>query len=228
MVQPNIKSAGLSKVVTNLAVLASLLFASAGSFRFWEAWLFLGLMGMSWTLFFFSFLKRDPQLLARRLQREETESAQKLVQKLFIAIVLPGFVLIGLDFRFGWSRSMNSVPAVLIWTAQFITLGAYLLVFWVMKTNTFAASTIRVESEQRVVSDGPYRFVRHPMYSGMAIAVLAIPLALGSYVAVPLFALLIPLLVYRLVHEERTLRRDLSGYSEYCNQTGFRLVPWVW
>ena len=90
------------------------------------------------------------------------------------------------------------------------------------------SSTIRVESEQRVVSDGPYRFVRHPMYTGMAIAVLAIPLALASYVAVPLLALLVPLLVYRLVHEERTLRRDLCGYSEYCNQISFRLVPWVW
>ena len=227
-VQPSIKKVGLSKIATNLAVLALLLFASAGSFRFWEAWLFLGLMGISWALFFFTFLKKDPQLLARRMQREETEFAQKLVQKLFMGVVLPGFVLSGLDFHFGWSRAMSAVPPVLIWIAQFIALGAYFLVFWVMKTNTFAASTIRVESEQRVVSNGPYRFVRHPMYSGMAIAALAIPLALGSYVALSFFALLIPVLVYRLVHEERTLRRDLRGYSEYCKQTCFRLVPWIW
>jgi protein-S-isoprenylcysteine O-methyltransferase Ste14 len=224
----SIKSLGLSRLATSLAVVALLLFAPAGSFRFWEAWLFLGLMGMSWTFFFFSFLKTDPQLLARRLQREESEPAQKLFRKLFTVILLPGIVLIGLDFRFGWSRSMGAVPSFLVWTAQFGTLGAYCLVFWVMKTNTFAASTIRVESEQTVVSDGPYRFVRHPMYTGMAIAVLAIPLALASYVAVTLFALLVPLLVYRLVHEERTLRRDLRGYSEYCKQTRFRLVPWVW
>jgi protein-S-isoprenylcysteine O-methyltransferase Ste14 len=98
----------------------------------------------------------------------------------------------------------------------------------VMETNTFAASTIRVESQQAVVRDGPYRFVRHPMYTGMGFAALAIPLALGSYVAEPLFALLVPLLIYRLVHEEKTLRRDLRGYPEYCNQTSFRLVPWVW
>lgn len=168
--QPSIKSRGLAKMATSLAVLAWLLFAPAGSFRFWEAWLFLGLMGMSWTLFFSSFLKRDAQLLARRLQREETEPAQKLFQKFFIVILLAGFVLIGFDFRFGWSRSMSAVPPVLIWTAQLVTLGAYCLVFWVMKTNTFAGSTIRVESEQRVVSDGPYRFVRHPLYTGMAIA----------------------------------------------------------
>jgi len=215
-------------MATSLAVIALLLFVAAGSFRFWEAWLFLGMMGTSWTLFFFSFLKRNPQLLARRLQREETESTQKLFQKLFSALLFSGFVLIGLDFRFGWSRSMGAVPTVLIWTAQFVTLGAYCLVFWVMKTNTFAASTIRVESEQEVISVGPYRLVRHPMYSGMAIAALASPLALGSYVAAPLFALIIPLLVYRLVHEERTLCRDLRGYSEYCERTSFRLLPWVW
>jgi protein-S-isoprenylcysteine O-methyltransferase Ste14 len=215
-------------MATSLAVPALLLFAPAGSFRFWEAWLFLGLMGASWTLFFFSFLESDPRLLARRLQREETEPAQKLFQKFFVVILLAGFVLIGFDFRFGWSGSRSAVPPVLIWTAQFVTLGAYCLVFWVMKANTFAGSTIRVESEQRVVSNGPYRFVRHPMYTGMAIAVLGIPLALASYVAVPVFALLVPLLVYRLVHEERTLRRDLRGYSEYCKQTRFRLVSWVW
>jgi protein-S-isoprenylcysteine O-methyltransferase Ste14 len=215
-------------MATSLAVVALLLFVPAGSFHFWEAWLFLGLMGTSWTLFFFRFLKRDPQLVARRLQREEAEPAQKLVQKLFKVILLPGFVLIGLDFRFGWSRSISVVPPILIWVAQFVTLGAYFLVFWVMETNTFAASTIRVESQQAVVRDGPYRFVRHPMYTGMGFAALAIPLALGSYVAEPLFALLVPLLIYRLVHEEKTLRRDLRGYPEYCNQTSFRLVPWVW
>lgn len=225
---PSIKSRGLLKIATTLAVLAALLFSSAGSLRFGEAWLFLGLMALSWTFFFFSILKRDPQLVARRLQREETDSAQKFVQKTFMVILLSGFVLIGLDFRFGWSHSLSAVSSVLIWTAQFITLAAYCVVFWVMKTNTFAASTIRVESEQRVVSDGPYRFVRHPMYTGMAIAALAIPLALGSPVAEPLFALFVPLFVYRLLHEERTLRRGLSGYSEYCNQTRFRLVPWVW
>jgi len=114
-------------MATSLAVLAFLLFVPAGSFRFWEAWLFLSLMGMSWTLFFFSFLKTDPQLLARRLQREETDPAQRLFQKLFMLILLPGFVLIGLDFRFGWSRSMSAAPPILIWTAQFVILGAYCL-----------------------------------------------------------------------------------------------------
>lgn len=97
-----------------------------------------------------------------------------------------------------------------------------------MKTNTFAASTIRVESETEGRQRCPVSGCASSEYTGMAFAVLVIPLALGSCIAVPLFALLVPLLVYRLLHEERTLRRDLRGYSEYCNQISFRLVPWVW
>ena len=97
-----------------------------------------------------------------------------------------------------------------------------------MKTNTFAASTIQVESKQIVIDRGPYALVRHPKYTGMVVTVLAVPLALGSYVALPLFALLVPLLVYRLIHEERILRRDLAGYADYCERTRFRLVPRVW
>jgi protein-S-isoprenylcysteine O-methyltransferase Ste14 len=97
-----------------------------------------------------------------------------------------------------------------------------------MKTNTFAGTTIQVEAEQKVIRHGPYRIVRHPMYLGMVLTALGIPIALGSYVAFPLFALFVPVLIYRLVHEERTLRRNLSGYTEYCAITRSRLVPWVW
>jgi protein-S-isoprenylcysteine O-methyltransferase Ste14 len=97
-----------------------------------------------------------------------------------------------------------------------------------MKTNSFAASTIQVEAEQTVIHNGPYAFVRHPMYLGMTLMMLATPLALESYVALPVFALQVPILVYRLVHEEKTLCRDLPGYAEYCNRTRRRLVPGVW
>ena len=102
------------------------------------------------------------------------------------------------------------------------------MVFWALKTNSFAASTIRVESGQRVISTGPYRMVRHPMYLGVDLMALFTPLALGSYFALPAFALLIPMIVLRLLNEEKLLRQDLPGYSEYCLRTPFRLVPFVW
>ena len=94
--------------------------------------------------------------------------------------------------------------------------------------NTFAASTIQVEAEHRVIDTGPYAVVRHPMYTGMALTALATPFALGSYIAAPAFVLIVPVLTYRLIHEEKTLRRDLAGYEEYCARLRRRLVPFVW
>jgi protein-S-isoprenylcysteine O-methyltransferase Ste14 len=188
----------------------------------------LGLMLITWIILLLHFLKHDPQLLERRLQADEPQPEQKLFQRLFSTVLFLAFISAGLDFRFGWSRLLGSVPLLLVLAAQALVVAGYLMVFWVMKTNTFAASVIRVEAQQSVISSGPYAFVRHPMYSGMALTVLAMPLALGSYAALPVFALLVPILMYRLIHEERFLRRDLPGYEQYCQQTKFRLIPWLW
>jgi protein-S-isoprenylcysteine O-methyltransferase Ste14 len=102
------------------------------------------------------------------------------------------------------------------------------MTLWVVKVNRFASRTIQVEPGQEVISSGPYRFVRHPMYLGASVMLLFTPLALGSYFALPAFVLLIPLIVLRLVNEERVLRQELPGYSEYCLHTHFRLVPFLW
>jgi protein-S-isoprenylcysteine O-methyltransferase Ste14 len=209
-------------------ILACLLFLPAGSWRFWQAWLFLSLIAAFWSGFLLYFLKHDPKLLERRLQRHEPEREQKLFQKLFLLLLLPALMLSGLDFRFGWSRMLAPLPTLVIVAGQFVTVAGYYFVFWVMRTNTFAASTIQVEVGQHVIDRGPYEIVRHPMYLGMAIAFLGMPFALGSYVALPLFVFLVLLLVYRLIHEERALHRSLPGYSEFCERTRFRLVPWVW
>jgi protein-S-isoprenylcysteine O-methyltransferase Ste14 len=97
-----------------------------------------------------------------------------------------------------------------------------------MKVNSFASRTVQVEAGQTVISSGPYRFVRHPMYFGALVYYLPTPLALGSFIALPVFALLIPLLVFRLLNEEKVLRQELPGYAEYCLRTRFRLLPFVW
>jgi len=201
----------------------------SGSLRFWQGWLFLALMAGFWIFFLIDLLKHDPQLVERRLRKEETAAEQKLFQSLFISITFSGFLSAGLDFRFGWSRGwLGPIPLALVVAAQVGVVAGYWLVFWAMKTNSFAGATIQVEAEQRVMVNGPYSLVRHPMYSGMAVTALAAPLALGSYVALPLFVLLILVLTYRLIHEEGTLRRELPGYADYCERIHFRLVPWVW
>lgn len=219
----------IRRLVATIVVMPAMLFLPAGTLRFWQGWLFLVLISSFWSLFLLYFLKHDPQLLERRLQNKEAEPAQELFQKLFKLFLFSGFIVAGLDFRFGWSRSwLGGVPVALVLAGEAATLAGYCLVFRAMQMNSFAASTIQVESEQPVIDSGPYARVRHPMYSGMAVTFLAAPLALGSYVALPIFALVVPLLVFRLIHEEKTLARDLPGYAEYRERTRFRLVPWVW
>jgi protein-S-isoprenylcysteine O-methyltransferase Ste14 len=225
----SLKSRGVRRLFLTLVVLAIALFLSSGSWLFWQAWLYLILMSVFWTYFYVELLKRSPDVIERRLQRTESEREQKLFQKLFTPILLCGFIVSGLDFRSGWSRALlRPVPLAVVITGQLLVVLSYCFVFWVLQTNAYAGATIQVEAAQRVVSTGPYAIVRHPMYLGMIVAALASPLALGSHLALPLFASLPAILTYRLIHEETVLRRDLAGYSRYCERTRSRLLPYVW
>jgi protein-S-isoprenylcysteine O-methyltransferase Ste14 len=225
----NLRTRAFRRMLTTVVILSVMLFASAGSWRFWQAWLYVGVMSAFWFYFFHRLLKHSHELLERRMRRDEADHEQRLFQKLFPLIAIAAFVLTGFDYRFGWSRAwLGSVPIAAVLAAQALTLAGYWFVFWVMKTNAFASSTIQVESGQTVIQSGPYALVRHPMYLGMTVMLLASPLALGSYVALPVFAMFIPALIYRLIHEEQTLRRDLAGYAEYCERVQCRLIPYTW
>jgi protein-S-isoprenylcysteine O-methyltransferase Ste14 len=210
-------------------LLAALLLGSAGTLKFWRGWAFIAVNLAATLCFCIYFYKHDPQLLERRMLRREKSKAQKIIVLLLKLLSVPAYMLPGLDFRFGWSRSyMGPVPWWLTLLALVLVPATYLLFFWVLKANRFAASIIQVEPGQTVTDAGPYRIVRHPMYSSSVILWLAAPLALGSFVALPVFVLIIPILVFRLLDEEKILRRDLPNYSEYCQRTRYRLVPFVW
>jgi len=207
-----------------LVTFGTLLFLPAGSFRFWQAWVYIGIMFLPGLLVFVYFYKRDPQVLERRLLLKENVPEQRRIMGVIYVTWLVALLLPGFDHRYGWSR----LPLWLTVLSEVIVLGGYLTTFWVVKENRFAARTIQVEPGQEVISNGPYRVVRHPMYLGICIMWLFTPLALGSYYTLPVFALLIPLIVLRLLNEESVLRQELPGYAEYCSQTRFRLVPFVW
>jgi len=212
-----------------LLFLFAVLFLPAGTLKFWQGWAFMVVNLAATLCFCLYFYKDDPQLLERRMLRKEKVGAQKIIMLIVKLLSVPVYMLPGFDYRFGWSRSYTGpVPWWLTLLALLLVPACYLLFFWVLKANRFAAAIIQVESGQTVTDTGPYRLVRHPMYSGGVVLWLAAPLALGSFVALPAFALVIPFIVFRLLNEEKFLRRELSGYAEYCQHTRYRLIPFVW
>ena len=219
----------LVRMFLALTVTPAILFFPAGTWKFWQAWVFLALALIPTFSVFFYFLKHDPQLLERRMHFKEQEIKQKRLLRCMSPLLLVAFLLPGFDHRLGWSRALlGAVPLTLTVFAEVVVLACFLSVFWVFEVNRFAARTIRVEAGQTVVSTGPYRIVRHPFYSGSILLFLFTPLALGSWVALPAFVLLVPFYVLRILNEENVLRAELSGYSDYCERTRYRLVPFVW
>jgi len=207
-----------------IAFIGAILLLPAGTWSYWPAWVYIAALFGPMIAVTFYFLHHDRALLERRMESREIEPAQRLIIGLIGLLCLGGFVLSGLDFRNGWS----SLPTALVLTANLVVVLGYLVTFWVLKTNSYAARTIRVEDEQPVIDSGPYAKVRHPMYTGVLLMMLATPLALGSLAAVPVFLLVPPLFVGRILNEEKILRAQLKGYSSYCERVPYRLFPGLW
>jgi len=210
-----------------MAVLALVLFLSAGTLNFWQAWVYLAVFGGCTALITAYLVKNDQALLAGRVQAgpvAETQKTQRVIQSLANLFFLGLFIVPGLDFRFGWS----SVPtAVSLITHGMAALGFY-FVFLVFRENTYTRGTIEVSAGQKVITTGPYRLVRHPMYAGATVLLIFTPLALGSWVGVPFSIPLILVIAVRLLEEEKFLKENLPGYEEYCQEAPYHLVPYLW
>jgi len=225
----SLKAKVIVQCMLTAVVAGAMLFLPAGTRKYWQGWIFLGLLMIPMVAASIYFAERDPQLVERRLQAKEKIGEQKLIMKFAKLIFIVAFLLPGFDFRFGWSRkTFGAVPVWLMICSGAIALAGYLMTYWVMGANSYASRIIQVEKDQHVISIGPYRIVRHPMYLGGIISILFTPLALGSYWALPVFALIIPVIVLRILNEEKTLRQELAGYPEYCQSTRSRLIPLVW
>jgi protein-S-isoprenylcysteine O-methyltransferase Ste14 len=220
---------GLARTVYTRALLAgpalwAILFIPAGTLAYWEAWLYLAILLIPMFFVFRYLLKHDPQLLERRMQMREREVAQRRIISLSYLYFLVAFTLPGFDRRWGWS----DVPPLVVIAADLVVMLGYSVFVLVLRENQYAARTIQVEQGQRVISSGPYALVRHPMYLGVTLMYLASPLALGSYWALLPALLIVPILVARIINEEKVLERDLAGYREYTQITKYRLLPGVW
>ena len=205
-----------------LIVLGAVLFGPAGSFRFWEAWIFWAGFAILTLFIAIYFLSKSPDLLARRMRFKEKETTRK--PPAFLNLYVLCYIIPGLDFRFHWSN----VPFWLVIAANAVVFMGYIFIIFVFKENSYASTVIQVEKEQRVITTGPYSVVRHPMYLGLLLMILFTPLALGSYWAIIPALLCIPMNVFRIIGEEEVLSRDLTGYQDYCGKTHSRLIPFVW
>lgn len=216
--------AALRRFVGAAVLLGGALFLSAGSLRFWQAWVYLAVLFVPVTLVVRYLLRHDPDLLERRLKTREERGPQRAVQVLGSVLWLAVLVVPGLDQRFGWS----SLPWPVVVAGDVGVLAGYLLFFFVIRENSFASRVIEVQQGQRVVTTGPYALVRHPMYLAVVIMLLASPIALDSlWALIP--AVVTPMvLVSRIRDEEAMLMEDLPGYREYAAQTRYRLIPGVW
>ena len=213
-----------TRLIVAIPVLFALFFLPAGTFAYWEAWVYLAILLIPMLLVLIYLLKNDPDLLERRMRIREREAEQKLIVKLSIFYFLLAFLLPGFDQRFGWSN----VPVAAVIFADILVLLGYGLFFLVMRENSYASRIIEVEQEQKVIQSGPYAIVRHPMYSGISLMYVLSPLALGSYWAIIPALLIIPILVARIRNEETVLVRELKGYPEYMQKTRYRLIPGIW
>ncbi len=214
----------LIKFTFGLALVGALLFLPAGSLAFFNAWLFIGLLFVPMLILGIVLLLKSPDLLKKRLDAKEKQNAQKGVVAISALLFLAGFIVAGLDFRFGWSH----MPAWAVAVASAILLISYALYCEVMRENAYLSRTIEVQDGQKVVDTGLYGIVRHPMYAVTIWLFLAIPVLLGSLYALLCFLPYIPVIVVRILNEEKLLSAELDGYEEYKKRVKYRLLPLIW
>ena len=204
-----------------------LLFAVSWTLVYWEAWAYLIVNYLMLGPIILYFLRHDPEFVRRRLKigaEAETRQSQKIVMGLLKWLYLLILVVPALDHRLGWSQV--SLPLVVV--ADVAVVIGMAMQFRVFQENTFASAVIELASDQKVISTGPYRFVRHPMYTGATLVSFATPIALGSWWGLPIAAVKLVVIVARLLDEEKFLAESLSGYPQYCERVKYRLIPYVW
>ena len=214
----------LTKFVFGLLLVGLLLFLPAGTFAYWQAWLFIGILFVPMFIAGIVLVVRQPELLRKRLDAKEQQQEQKWVVALSGLMFIAVFVVAGLSHRFGWYM----LPDWAVFVATVVFLAAYALYAEVMRENVWLSRTIEVQENQQVVSTGLYGIVRHPMYSATLLLFLSMPLVLASPWSFAIMLLYIPIIALRIRNEEQVLERELKGYTEYKQRVKYKLIPFIW
>ena len=215
---------GIVKFLSGIVIVGLPLFLSAGSFSYWNAWLFMGILFIPMFIAGLILMKKNPYLLEKRLNAKEEQSQQKTVIVLSGIMFLLGFVLAGLDYRFQWIK----LPEWLVIVGAVVFLIAYGLYAEVLRENTYLSRTIEVQENQKVIDTGLYGIVRHPMYAVTLILFLSMPIVLGSVISFMVFLAYPFIIAGRIKNEEKVLEEGLAGYKEYKQKVKYRLVPFIW
>ena len=214
----------LTKTIMGFVFICVLLFLPAGTFRYWNAWLFMAVLFVPMIILGIVMLFKSPDLLKKRLDAKEKEGEQKWVVALSGIMFMAAFVVAALNFRFSW----HSLPDYVIWIGVVFFLLSYLIYAEVMRENAFLSRTIEIQENQKVIDTGLYGIVRHPMYSATLIMFLSIPLILGSLISFFIMLAYIPIIAIRINNEERVLEKGLKGYKEYKQKVRYKLIPFIW
>ena len=207
------------------AVLVGLLvFLPAGTFAFFNGWLFMGILFVPMFLAGLVMMAKNPKLLQSRLDAKEKQKEQDLVVKLSGLMFLAGFIVAGLGVRFNW----YTLPKPVVIASAIVFLIAYILYAEVLRENTYLSRTIKVQEDQKVIDTGLYGVVRHPMYSVTLLLFLSMPLVLGSVYSFVIFLAYPFIIAKRIKHEEEFLEKELNGYKEYKQKVKYRLIPFIW
>ena len=213
-----------AKFIAGLVIIGLLLFLPAGSFTFWQAWLFIGILFIPMLIAGIVMMIFNPDLLKKRLNAKEEQKDQKIVIALSAVMFISAFIVAGLNFRFSWIV----MPIWSVCAGAGIFLLAYLIYAEVLRENVYLSRTVEVQKDQKVIDTGLYGVVRHPMYFSTLFLFLSMGFVLGSPVSSAILLFYIPIIVVRIRNEETVLKEDLPGYKEYCKKVKCRLVPFIW
>lgn len=212
------------KFILGVVIIGILIFLPAGTFDYWNAWLFMGILFIPMFFAGIIMMIKNPELLKKRLNAKEEQAEQSLVIKLSGLMFLLGFVIAGLNLRFKWIM----LPDWVSWAGAVIFLFSYLLYAEVLRENTYLSRTIEVQSGQKVIDTGLYGIVRHPMYTVTIILFLSMPLVLGSIISFAIFLTYPIIIAKRIRNEEAVLEKDLDGYIEYKKKVKYKIIPFLW
>lgn len=214
----------IAKFILGVILIGLLIFLPAGTLSFFNGWLLMGILFVPMFFAGIVMMLKNPALLKSRLDAKEKQREQSIVIKLSGLMFLLGFIVAGLDFRFGWL----SLPQGVVIGAAIVFLLAYALYAEVLRENTYLSRTIEVQENQKVIDTGLYGIVRHPMYSVTLLLFLSMPIVLGSIFSFLIFLLYPFIIAKRIKAEEAFLEKELDGYGEYQKKVKYRLIPFIW